>query len=136
MKNRKRAALLVTLALAFGGSAAMAQGGNWSHTGATPPKLPPTVQKSKPQGTLPPAAQAALDRIRETERSTGRPAPAPRWNHVTNDYERNADGSVKFFDNRAEPPPPPCLGAPGGCGPDYNSPPPAFCARLPKGCER
>jgi hypothetical protein len=138
MTGAGRAAAVITLALILGGSAAIAQGGgNWGQTGATPPKLV-QVQKAKgPHGTLPAAAQAALERIREAERGTGRTPPAPMWNHATNDYERNPDGSVKFIDtNRTEPPPPPCLSAPGGCGHDYNSPPPAFCARLPKGCER
>lgn len=132
MKKRKpRAALLVTLALVLGGSAAMAQDGK-------PRTFLPDVQHNGPQIQLPPEAQEARARIEAEVRRTGRRPPAPVWDSATNDFLRNPDGSVKWVDTnrtRPDPPSPPCMSTPGGCAPEHNPPPAVFCARLPKGCD-
>ena len=132
MKNRKRrATFLVTLALACGASAALAQDDK-------PPRFPPAEQNTGPQMQLPREAQEARARIEAEVRRTGRMPPAPVWDPDTNDFLRNSDGSVKWVDTnrtRPEPPAPPCMSVPGGCAPEHNPPPAAFCARLPKGCD-
>ena len=120
MRRKRKAALLMTLAVGCGGTAALAQGGDWSYSGAKPPKLPLAIQQKGSPPQLPAAAVAERARIQDEVRRTGRTPPVPMWDPATNDVHRNPDGSVKLFDvNRAESPRPvgpPCA-TPRDCRP-------------------